>query len=118
MSCKKRFRIQVTVSCKSFPYNRFCQKLSPLLSKDFGGATFEQIEGCWSEDADDLRDSYTPSEEVERGARITLTVLIKDKERALYTLRQHLIATKNQLNLNIRWVHTELEEVEVAHHSI
>ncbi len=115
MTSKDRIRIQITISCPDFPFIRFCELISPLLSRDFGGATFDQTVGCWSKRAYEFSESYLPSHTPEPGVRVTLTVLLKDKQRALLLLRRHLKEVSSSLSLEITWVHTELLEVEIGH---
>lgn len=110
----KRIRYTVTLSARSFPYQAALAYLAPQLGQHFAGACCRPVDGIWSADGH-LYQAHYDHVVQEPGMQILISVLPEQKASAYQRLQTMLQALKQDLALDIDWVHVESEEVEAGH---
>ncbi|MCM2680825.1 hypothetical protein [Echinimonas agarilytica] len=110
----KRIRLTIIFSADTFPYASVLEFMTPRLSQLFAGACCQPIDGIWSEDGEEDKSSYHLGQQ-ESGMKVILSIMPDKIELAQQHIQQLLQELKDDLNIAIKWVHVEQEEV-TAHH--
>ncbi len=111
----ERIHYQMIISCPEMDYEAAKKLLAPILSERFAGATFNAVDGAWSQQGDQFKHQYTEIE-FEHGIRIDCTTL--PDENTVEIFQYAAQALKNVTGWDIKWVHLESWPVSAGHFSI
>lgn len=110
----KRIRYTVTLSAPSFPYQEVLAYLAPPLGELFAGACCRPIDGIWSAEGHLYQSHYAHIVQ-EPGMQILISVLPEQKASAYQHIQSLMLSLRQDLSLDLDWVHVESEEVEAGH---
>lgn len=110
----KRIRYTVILSAPTFPYEQALEYLAPYLGQQFAGACCRPVDGIWSKEGHLFQAQYGDIVQ-EPGMQITISVLPELATTAYQHIQTMLQALKQDIALDIDWVHVESEEVESIH---